>query len=67
MPSSTKKPTTDRTPRTATSSSGSDTTTTTPTIRTTPPDLAEALREIGLRSLDDSLDDFIARATGACQ
>jgi DNA replication protein DnaC len=65
MPSSTKTPTTDRTPRTATSSSGSGTATTTPTIRTTPPDLAEALREIGLRSLDDSLDDFIARATTA--
>ena len=67
MPSSTKKPTTDRTPSTANGGGGSSatTSTTTPATRTTPADLAEALREIGLRSFDDSLDDFIARATTA--
>ena len=66
MPSSTKKPTTDRTPSTANDGGGSATTaTTSPATRTTPADLAEALREIGLRNFDDSLDDFIARATTA--
>lgn len=35
------------------------------TTPTTPPDLAEALREIGLRCFEDSVDDFIARATTA--
>lgn len=49
----TKKTTTEKTP-------AADTTASTP-----PPDLAEALREIGLRCFEDSVDDFIARATTA--
>lgn len=53
MPSSTKKPT--KTEKTSAA---------TPTT-TAPPELAAGLREIGLRSFDDSLDDFIARATTA--
>lgn len=34
-----------------------------PSSTTTNSELADALGEIGLRSLDDSLDDFVARAT----
>ncbi len=53
MPSSTKKTT--KTEKTSAA-------TPTPTL---PPELVAGLREIGLRSFDDSLDDFIARATTA--
>jgi DNA replication protein DnaC len=46
-------------------SSTKKTTTSAPTATTTTTELAEALREIGLRSFEDSLDDFVAHATTA--